>query len=282
MLVESTSGAPAIKDSAAIGNGDTNSDVAQKNAIRRRAKDIHERAKANALAHKNAKEKNQNKAKIFITCDFVFSMGSMLATVFIFILSTNEAKTAFNVCVPPPATVQAAQKNEALSPQPADAIVVASVPAGSGKDCLSGADFEYRKIVVAILAICLTIGSLISSQTNNQRQYDTIASEHEWLLGAYQYIAQKARSLRWDDMPLEEMAHALRSMEEGFQLLKARGTEPSDADFEAAHAIIRKLDADALTKKMQGFQNEEGGNDVSNSDNAKGSTSIDLDQSKTS
>jgi hypothetical protein len=87
----------------------------------------------------------------------------------------------------------------------------------------------------------------------NYRKLDVMAARHEHLLNAYQFIAQRARAVKWPDLPGDEVVALLMDLERHFALLKATGTEPRDDHFEAAHAIFKKIRHDKDTRIAQSF-----------------------------
>jgi hypothetical protein len=57
-------------------------------------------------------------------------------------------------------------------------------------------------------------------------------------------------------MAISDMSHILRSLEESFQLLKARGVEPSDRHFDRAHKIQSKIRSDQRLVRLQSFHSQ--------------------------
>ncbi|MBK8209259.1 MAG: hypothetical protein IPK78_04155 [Rhodospirillales bacterium] len=107
--------------------------------------------------------------------------------------------------------------------------------------------FTVASIVATLIAVYLSV-------MNNYYKFDVHAEEHKFLLGSYQHIAQKARVVDWPDMGDDDLVYTLRSLEESFQLLKARGTEPDDIDFKEAHRIRSEIRGEPDARIAQSFQ----------------------------
>jgi len=107
-----------------------------------------------------------------------------------------------------------------------------------------------------LASVICALGGMFFSVLNNYMKNDVKNAEHRSALGLYQLIAQKARVVRWPDMPYEEMVRVLKGLEESFQLLKARGREPNDKDFDKALKIFGKIVADPESKLAQSFNTE--------------------------
>jgi hypothetical protein len=102
-------------------------------------------------------------------------------------------------------------------------------------------------------SIICTLFSLYESVMANYRKLDVMAARHEHLLNAYQFIAQRARGVKWSELPGKEVVDLLIDLERDFALLKATGTEPRDEHFEVAHDIVRKIRHDKDTRIAQSF-----------------------------
>ncbi len=173
-----------------------------KKEIQKRVANIWKRARINAFAHKVALERYAAAARKYNNISFISGLLAMLFTMGLLILSSKDVSELFN------------QHSYVLI---------------------------ALKVFITILSIISAGFSLHYGQYSNAEHFETQASEHKWLLGAYQFIAQRARSVRWPDMEIEEMIYILRTLEEQFQMLKARGSEPSDEDFEEAHQIMKRI-----------------------------------------
>jgi hypothetical protein len=83
-----------------------------------------------------------------------------------------------------------------------------------------------------------------------------VGAEHKFYVGSYQYIAQRAREAKWPDKPYEEIVGLLKDLERDFQLMKARGTEPTDDIFEKANAVFDKIGRNSVANSAQSFRGE--------------------------
>jgi hypothetical protein len=108
-----------------------------------------------------------------------------------------------------------------------------------------------------LLSIIFTILALGASVLSSHFKYDVAAAEHIYFLGSFQFIAQKARAVKWPDMPYENCERLLIGLEESFQLLKSRGVEPSDKLYNRAHEILEKIHSDANLDGVQSFDRDE-------------------------
>jgi hypothetical protein len=117
--------------------------------------------------------------------------------------------------------------------------------------------FIYHKvlsIIFTLLSVLATLVSLYMSVMANYLKLDVKAANHEQLVNRYQYIAQRAREIKWPDLPPEDVIGLLKDLERDFQLLKATGNEPHDRHFDNAHAIARKIRGDKDVQIAQSFE----------------------------
>ena len=115
---------------------------------------------------------------------------------------------------------------------------------------------SHKEVLIlgtTFLSVIFAVVALFLSVIANYLKFDTTAAEHKALLGLYQYIAQRAREVNWPDMPASKVLALLEDLERDFQLMKAKGTEPDDADFDAAHKIFHKIRSTPETKVGQSF-----------------------------
>lgn len=108
-------------------------------------------------------------------------------------------------------------------------------------------------LILTALSIIFNLRALYLDVISSEENLRVAAAEHEFLLGSYQYIAQRAREAKWPDRPLEELVSLLRDLERDFQLLKARGKEPHDRHFRSAHAVFRDVRSDPVSRSAQSF-----------------------------
>jgi hypothetical protein len=103
-------------------------------------------------------------------------------------------------------------------------------------------------------SIIATLGSLFLGVMSSYLKLDVTAADHMYMLNSYQYIAQRAREVKWPDMPYEEVIALLRDLERDFQLLKARGREPEDRHFDVAHELVDKIRRNPETRSARSFE----------------------------
>lgn len=115
---------------------------------------------------------------------------------------------------------------------------------------------DFNSFLIAaftILSIIFTLFSLFYSVMANCLKLEVIAAEHRYQQNSFQYIAQRARQVKWPDMPEDEVVSLLKELERDFQLMKARGREPEDKHFDVAIQIHQKVHKNPDTKVAQSF-----------------------------
>lgn len=105
-------------------------------------------------------------------------------------------------------------------------------------------------ILVSIVSTILGIG-VHTLQVHFR--FGVQASRHWHSVGSFLSIAQRSREVEWPGIEPVGMGELVRDLERDFQLLKARGFEPSDRDFDAAVRIFKKIQDDETTRSMQSF-----------------------------
>ena len=88
----------------------------------------------------------------------------------------------------------------------------------------------------------------------NYLKLDVLAARHEHLLNSYQFLAQRAREVKWPDLPPERVLALLEDLEREFAVLKATGTEPKDKHFVSAHEIVKNIRKEDETRIAQSFE----------------------------
>jgi hypothetical protein len=112
---------------------------------------------------------------------------------------------------------------------------------------------ECSKVAFTLLSISLGLYALYERVIATYLNLEVKAERHRYFLNSYQHIAQRAREVKWPDMPYEDLIALLKDLERDFQLLKARSSEPEDRHFEEAHSIAKKIRGDDDTKFAQSF-----------------------------
>ena len=135
-------------------------------------------------------------------------------------------------------------------------IVLTYMLLASDKAIFEALDPKQISFYSTLASVICALAGMFFSVLNNYLKNDVKTAEHRSALGLYQLIAQKARMVRWPEMPYDEMVRTLKSLEESFQLLKSRGREPSDKDFEEGINIFKKIVANPDSKLAQSFRTE--------------------------
>jgi hypothetical protein len=173
------------------------------------------RARINAFAHKAAAEEAATQAAGYFRRELIAALSAILFIILVYLFSTSsEAKTILSPHIPP----------EAVS------------------------------LAFTFLSIISTVYSLYESVMNNYMKFDVRAARHEHLLNSFQFLAQRAREVKWPHMPTDSVVALLDDLEREFALLKATGTEPADKHFDTAHSIVRKIKGDEDSRLAQSFE----------------------------
>jgi hypothetical protein len=187
-----------------------------KNA-RDRIANIWKRARINAFAHKLRHEQLSRRAILFFTGELVSSMLSVLFVILVYIFNSSNGEASQKIAK------------------------------------YIGIDYGITALLCALISIVFALVSTVLSVIENVQKSSVAAAEHKALCGSYQYIAQRAREADWPDLASDLLVELLRDLERDFQLLKARGTEPSDKCFDQALKIFKKVRNDEDTKSAQSF-----------------------------
>jgi hypothetical protein len=173
------------------------------------------RARINAFAHRAAAEEASSKATRYFKRELFAALGAILCIILVYLFSTSpEAKK----------------------------ILVTVVPA------------EALSLTFTFLSIIFTLYSLYESVVAHYMKFEVLAARHEHLLNSFQFLAQRAREVKWPDLPPERVFALLDDLEREFALLKATGSEPKDAHFDIAHSIVRKIRDVKDTRIAQSFE----------------------------
>jgi hypothetical protein len=113
--------------------------------------------------------------------------------------------------------------------------------------------FRLLTVGATFASIGATLYSLFQSIMANYRKLDVRAARHEHLMNLYQFIAQRAREVKWPDLPADDVIALLKDLERDFALLKATGTEPQDRHFDIAHSIVKKIQGEGEARIAQSF-----------------------------
>jgi predicted membrane protein len=173
------------------------------------------RARINAFAHRAAAEEASSKATRYFKRELFAALGAILCIILVYLFSTSpEARK----------------------------ILVTVVPA------------EALSLTFTFLSIIFTLYSLYESVVAHYMKYEVLAARHEHLLNSFQFLAQRAREVKWPDLPPERVFALLDDLEREFALLKATGSEPKDAHFDIAHSIVKKIRDVKDTRIAQSFE----------------------------
>ncbi len=195
---------------------------AHRNHLVDRISNIWERSRHNAFAHKIAAEQAKTWATSMYALEMFFSFISVCLVIITYLTLSSSVDFSFI---------------SNLTPKMSKEIFSFLTTIGSVFFSLAG-------IFLGVLAGYL--------------KFDTQHAEHRASLGSYQHIAQKARMAKWKNMPFEQLEREFLWMEESFQLLKARGREPSNRQFKCAKNIFDEIRKDPSSSRAQSFSVENG------------------------
>ncbi len=130
--------------------------------------------------------------------------------------------------------------------------ILTSADAGLGA-MMSDPHRKEGALFATVASIALTFVSLYFDFSNTIGEHRVVAQEHKYFLDSFQYIAQRAREAKWPDRPYEQLVELLHDLEKDFQLLKARGTEPTNEIFEEANAMFSKIASEPVSRTAQSF-----------------------------
>lgn len=173
------------------------------------------RARINAFAHRTAAEEASGKATTYFKRELIAALGAILFVILVYVFSTShEAK----------------------------ALKFGELTAAS------------LAIIFTLASIICTLVSLYQSVMANYLKFDVRAARHEHCQNSFQFLAQRAREVKWPDLPAEKVEELLVDLERDFALLKATSTEPADRHFDEAHRLVRKIRGDSEVRIAQSFE----------------------------
>jgi hypothetical protein len=196
------------------------------------------RARINAFAHRAAAEEATTFARKSFQRELVAALGAILAVIIVYVLATSQTteKVAASPSKGAVATLDATSRQAADNPGQVVSNAPSSLP-----------------LIFTLISITLTLYSLYESVMANYSKLNVKAARHEHLLNSYQFIAQRAREVKWPGLPADEVVALLKDLERDFSFLKATGTEPSDRHFDIAQSIVRKIRGDRDSRIAQSF-----------------------------
>jgi hypothetical protein len=172
------------------------------------------RARINAFAHRAAHEECSQQARGYFRREILASLVAILLVILVYLFST--------------------ELNDHLTKS-------------------LGLDIQILSILATFGSIVATLYSLYQSVMANYEKLDVRGARHAHLLNLYQFIAQRAREVKWPDMPSEDVIALLKDLERDFALLKATGSEPEDRHFVIAHGIVKKIQGEKEAQIAQSF-----------------------------
>jgi len=109
-------------------------------------------------------------------------------------------------------------------------------------------------LILTIGSISCTLFALYLTVMANYMKFDMRYERHAQLQSMYQYLAQRAREVKWPDRPDKDVIDLLKDLERDFALLKLKGLEPQDRHFDRAIEIFKKIQSDDDTRIAQSFE----------------------------
>lgn len=112
---------------------------------------------------------------------------------------------------------------------------------------------EILSVALTFTSVTLSMSSLYYSIKQNYSGFERLQMNHDHNQHSYLLIAQRAREVSFPEIELGRAIAILEDLERDFQVLKARGQEPSDKHFEEGNKLIYGI-AEKAEGEMQSFQ----------------------------
>lgn len=117
--------------------------------------------------------------------------------------------------------------------------------------------FSYTEHVAVLFtfgSVVFSAFSLYFSIKQNHSGYERSFMIHNHNQHSFLYIAQRAREVSFPEINVDRAVEILEDLERDFQVLKARGQEPCDADFAAGNALLYDIASKRPEGEMQSFK----------------------------
>lgn len=104
--------------------------------------------------------------------------------------------------------------------------------------------FDYTELVavgLTFLSVSFSVIGLYFSIRQNYSGYERLHQNHNHNQHSYLYLAQRAREVAFPEISADRAEAILEDLERDFQMLKARGQEPSDKDFHAGNKLLYEI-----------------------------------------
>lgn len=117
-------------------------------------------------------------------------------------------------------------------------------------------DFKCISTYLSLISIIFGFWSLYITIISNHHRYGIRSEEHKHTQNSYLYIAQRTRLSKKPYISKEELLNLYEDLERDFSLIKVRGNEPTDEQFEEAHKLFKKRDQDPTSLEAQSFNSK--------------------------
>lgn len=122
----------------------------------------------------------------------------------------------------------------------------------SSSEMLVYFDRELDVIILTFLSVVFSITSLFFSIIQNYLGYEKLEQLHDHNQHSFLSIAQRAREVRFPEIGKGRSLEILQDLERDFQILKARGKEPSNKHFQRGDELLTKVKT-GPSRKRQSF-----------------------------
>ena len=122
----------------------------------------------------------------------------------------------------------------------------------------NAADCDWLYTILAVLAVLSSAFGLAFGILQNYFGHEREHVSHRHNQQSYLYIAQRAREVAWPGIDYGKAKGIMEDLERDFQVLKARGPEPENENFDAANVLFGKLQEEDKVGKMQSFSGSDG------------------------
>lgn len=113
-------------------------------------------------------------------------------------------------------------------------------------------DSQIDAILLTLASVASSIISLFLGIVQNYLGYEKLDQLHDHNQHSFLYIAQRAREVRFPEISEERSLEILQDLERDFQVLKARGKEPSDRHFRRGDKLLMEVKR-GPSRKRQSF-----------------------------
>lgn len=114
-------------------------------------------------------------------------------------------------------------------------------------------NFISLQTLLSLISIFFGFWSLIYTIFSNHFRYGILSEEHKNTQNSYLYIAQRTRLSKKTFITDIELLNIYEDLERDFSLVKVRGNEPTDEQFDKANILFEKISKNKTSSEAQSF-----------------------------